>query len=641
MSDATLSRTTLNPGDLLEGKYRIKQKLAEGGMGAVYHAIQEPLGRDVAIKVLKSFDESPEERENRFKRFFREAAICSRLNHPNTVMIFDYGKLSSGDGFFLAMEFLRGESLRDLLNKHGVLTTSLALHVAIQIAGSLADAHAGSVVHRDLKPPNIMLVERGGDPYFVKVVDFGLVKDLNRGEETGELTAENTLIGSPMYMAPERFLYHSADSPAVDTYALGIMLYEMLVGRPPFIRESDSTIHRIMMQHIQEEPPPMRHFKPDLRLPDGLEQLIQRCLVKDPNQRIQSMDMLVRLLKACQNGSAIDVPPLQPQLRPPLGENTSDHLLQQNTQNTVKVNTAQQAMLAQQQQGTGNFQQPMQSNPGFGQGTGNFQQPGFGQGTGNFAQPGLNQGTGNFANPGFNQGTGSFQQPHPSAQFERPVQESGSSKKLIVGGIVTLVSVIVALVAFNMFKGIAPTPLVVETTPPGAQVLVNGRAVGVTPVNLKVELAEAGTLRIEKEGFKPFERGLSPSSETVVVALPLEAIAVEKAPVAVEAPVEKPELGASQRAQLRTAGCLDEYEDLCADLQVGKDVASCLVRNFKTADAECQAGLRELAKNGWAGLADDASGIPELPAAEVKPKTTKTTPKQPENTGNPGIKLGR
>jgi len=302
MTEDYATKTVLNPGDIVEEKYRIISLLAEGGMGAVYHAVQEPLGRDVALKILKTAEETPEHRELRFKRFFREAALCSRLNHPNTVMIFDYGKLKSMDGFFLVMEFLKGESLRDLLNAHGRLSSSLALHITLQIAGSLADAHKTGVVHRDLKPPNIMLVERGDDKHFVKVVDFGLVKDLNEGDD--ELTAENTLIGSPMYMAPERFLYHNADSPVVDVYSLGIMLYEMLVGRPPFVRDSDSTVHRIMMQHIQEDPPPMRTFDPKLQLPEGLEALVMRCLAKQPGERYESMDTLTRLLKSCLQGNS-------------------------------------------------------------------------------------------------------------------------------------------------------------------------------------------------------------------------------------------------------------------------------------------------------------------------------------------------
>ncbi len=606
MSDATLSRTTLNAGDLLEGKYRIKRKLAEGGMGAVYHAVQEPLGRDVAVKVLKSVDETADERENRYKRFFREAAICSRLNHPNTVMIFDYGKLADGDGFFLVMEFLRGKSLRDLLNQHGVLTTSMALHIAIQIAGSLADAHSDSVVHRDLKPPNIMLVERGGDPYFVKVVDFGLVKELNNGDETGELTAENTLIGSPMYMAPERFLYHSADSAAVDIYALGIMLYEMLVGRPPFIRDSDSTIHRVMMAHIQEEPPPMRKFKPDLKLPDGLEALVMRCLIKDPAQRLESMDMLVRLLRSCSQGAAIEIPPLRPDSIPRIPDSTSDHLdVQQDTQNTLRFATNEEVRPA--------LPSLLTSIPGMPTSS---------------VDPSV-------------EASGPMATVAPSGLTNELPAAAGSQTKIVVVLIGLVVVVIAGLLAFNLMKSPATTALVVETTPPGAHVVLDGNQIGVTPLRLELELPEQASLRIEKQGFETYEQGLSPSDKPIVIALPLTALVAEV--VAKESTVSE-----SQREKLRTAGCLDEFQNRCADeLEIGGGLA-CLVGRFTSLDPACQSGLRTLAADGWGGLVSDADALklPALPAEKVekveKVKTKTKTKKPAESTDTkPAIKLGR
>lgn len=298
---------TLLPDTLVADKYRIKRPLAEGGMGTIYHAEQEPLGRDVALKILKAQDETPEKREQREKRFFKEAAVSAKLAHPNTIVILDYGKLPDDSGFFLVMEYLEGRSLRELLVDRGSLGTRVTLHIAMQMASSLADAHRNGAVHRDLKPPNVMLVERGEDPYFVKVVDFGLVKELEPDDDAEELTLENHLVGSPMYMAPERFLSGDADSPAVDVYSIGIMMYEMLVGRPPFIREGEETLQEIMMSHIQTDPPPMREFRPNLELPEGMEDVVMSCLAKHPEDRIKSMDALLTVLKTCASGAGMAV----------------------------------------------------------------------------------------------------------------------------------------------------------------------------------------------------------------------------------------------------------------------------------------------------------------------------------------------
>lgn len=279
-------------------------------MGSVYRAIQQPLGRRVAIKALRVQGLSAQERRHRQERFFREAAFSSRLNHQHTVTVYDYGELPDGEGFFIAMELLDGQTLSSLIRRNGSLTVAMTLHIATQIASSLADAHAAGVIHRDLKPPNVMLVERGSNPYFVKVVDFGLVKETAATSRAAELTGAQTILGSPMYMAPERFLYHTADTPAVDIYALGVLMYEMLVGRPPFLLGGDVTLHHVMMQHIKAPPPPMRELKPTLFLPSGLESVITRCLEKEPQNRYASMnDLLIEISEYQRNNRLLRTDP--------------------------------------------------------------------------------------------------------------------------------------------------------------------------------------------------------------------------------------------------------------------------------------------------------------------------------------------
>lgn len=271
----------------------------------MYRAVQQPLGRHVALKVLRVEGLSAEERHHRQQRFFREAALSSRLNHPNTITVYDYGELPSGDGFFLAMELLEGQTLSEAIKARHHLTVAMMLHVATQIASSLSDAHAAGVIHRDLKPPNVMLVARGANPYFVKVLDFGLVKETAATSHAAELTGAQTVLGSPMYMAPERFLYHTADTPAVDVYALGVLMYEMLVGRPPFMLGGDVTLHHVMMQHIKAPPPRMRDLLPSLYLPQGLEAVVMRCLEKDPTRRYPTMDALLVDLAAFQQNNRL------------------------------------------------------------------------------------------------------------------------------------------------------------------------------------------------------------------------------------------------------------------------------------------------------------------------------------------------
>lgn len=282
-------------GQRIGEKYRIESLLARGGMGRVYKGIQEPLNRPVAIKILSPIESNNAANPQHEKRFLREASCTARLTHPNTVVIHDYGTIPETNHFYLVMEYLDGKTLRQLLAQNGPLSTGHAIHIAVQIAQSLQEAHRAGVVHRDLKPPNIMLVHRGNDPEFVKVLDFGLVKSI-ADDVDEDLTLHGTLVGSPAYMSPEQVLNMETDARS-DIYSLGILLYEMLVGRPPFKRSgSSSSMNELVKAQVQTNPPPLRTFKPDLDIPSDLEHIIFRCLHKDPDKRYQSMDELVTAL---------------------------------------------------------------------------------------------------------------------------------------------------------------------------------------------------------------------------------------------------------------------------------------------------------------------------------------------------------
>ncbi len=282
-------------GRLINDRFKVVALVARGGMGKVYRAEQAPLGRTCALKVLNpkyAGDHDPEFH----KRFFLEASIASKLTHPNTVTIFDYGR-TDDDIYYMAMEYLEGRTLHRGIREEGSFSDERTAHVARQVCRSLREAHSLGVIHRDLKPANIFLVDHADEHDFVKVLDFGLVKNVeNPGED---LTQAGLFMGSPKYMAPEQIKGDKVDG-RTDIYALGIIMYEMLVGKVPFDRPN--SVH-IMMAHVNEPPPPMRSINPDIQISQSTEELIFKCLEKDPDLRYPSMEYLLNSLKTVGGGA--------------------------------------------------------------------------------------------------------------------------------------------------------------------------------------------------------------------------------------------------------------------------------------------------------------------------------------------------
>ena len=277
-------------GATIAGRYKIVSLIARGGMGKVFRAEQSALGRVCALKVLSPNYEGDKDPEFN-RRFSLEAATAARLQHPNTVTIFDYGKCEEQGIYYIAMEYLDGRTLHRVLHDEGTLAEARASHVAQQICRSVAEAHRLGVVHRDLKPSNVLLVERGDDPDFVKVLDFGLVKDVTgKGED---LTQTGLFMGSPKYMAPEQVLGGEI-SARTDVYALGVMLYEMICGKVPFDRKAGMST---LIAHVNEKPPPLTERDPDLVVSPEMESIVMRCLEKDPAKRYASMKDLLATLK--------------------------------------------------------------------------------------------------------------------------------------------------------------------------------------------------------------------------------------------------------------------------------------------------------------------------------------------------------
>jgi DNA uptake protein ComE-like DNA-binding protein len=290
-------------GTLLDGRYRILDVLAEGGTGRVYRAVQEALGRPVALKLMHTFAQDPRAARDFAERFLREASLAGALQHPNVVTVHDFGSLPDGR-CFIVMELLAGENLADVMRR-GPLHPLDVIDLFGQIVRGLRQAHRAGLVHRDMKPANVMISPGEDHRLVAKVLDFGLVKGLVADDQHGggavadsapELTQVGSFLGTPQYVSPEQATGRVADARA-DLYAVGVMLYRALTGRLPFdVRGSAAAV----AAHVHEAVPPMATRAPDVSVPPALEALTLRCLEKRPNDRWPDADALLEALLAAR-----------------------------------------------------------------------------------------------------------------------------------------------------------------------------------------------------------------------------------------------------------------------------------------------------------------------------------------------------
>jgi len=269
-------------GTVIVGRYTLMEKLGAGGMGTVYKARQFPLDRVVAIKFLHLAMAGD---ENAVKRFHREAQSLSKLSHPNTITVFDYGQAEDG-ALFLVMEYLPGQDLKEVIEQRDHLTVPTTISYISQVCASLAEAHDSGVIHRDLKPGNVRITEVGGRSDFVKLMDFGLIKSFDRTGSGGEaLTDADVLVGTPEFMSPDQLRNQDLDQRS-DIYSLGCIMYQMLSGKAPF---EATSIAALLWSHMQTPPTPFAERRPDLNVPADLERIVFKALAKDREDRYQTV----------------------------------------------------------------------------------------------------------------------------------------------------------------------------------------------------------------------------------------------------------------------------------------------------------------------------------------------------------------
>jgi serine/threonine protein kinase len=280
-------------GSVIDGRFEILEKLGEGGMGAIYKARQLSVDRIVALKILLHDQRGDPISVERFRH---EAYLASRLKHPNAIVIHDFGQSERGL-LYIAMEFLPGETLKQRLRRVGPMPVDVAVRVMSQALRTIAEAHRMGLVHRDLKPDNVFLTRVEGDENFVKVLDFGIAKltAVQEGAEVegyqGGLTVQGKIYGTPNYMSPEQIRGKTVDQQS-DLYSLGVIFYEVLAGRQPFVGETPVDV---MMMHLRDTPPTLRSLRAEV--PVELERTVLRALEKDRRARYQTADEFLEALE--------------------------------------------------------------------------------------------------------------------------------------------------------------------------------------------------------------------------------------------------------------------------------------------------------------------------------------------------------
>ncbi len=270
-------------GRVIGERYRLILPIAEGLASSVFKAEHVRMGKALCVKILRG----PLARDPELAARFRtEARVVSRLSHPHTIAVFDFGELEGNEGFYLAMEYLHGENLFDVLRREGRLPEARASAIGEQLLGALGEAHEAGIVHRDVKPANVMLLQHKNDADFVKLLDFGIAEIEGQGPGGG--------LGTPTYLSPEQARGAAPDARS-DLYSLGVLLYEMVGGRPPFLASNPMAV---LSAHLQEPPPPLASLDPGVS--PAFAAVVHRALAKRPEERFESADAMRLALHAAR-----------------------------------------------------------------------------------------------------------------------------------------------------------------------------------------------------------------------------------------------------------------------------------------------------------------------------------------------------
>jgi serine/threonine-protein kinase len=296
-------------GHVLDGRYQIHDRLAEGAMGVVYRGSRVSLDRAVAIKVMHNA--LPAQMEGR-KRFEREARLMAKLEHPHCVSIIDYG--IHNEKPYVVMELVRGRDLCELIDELGRFDVARAVDIMRQVLSALAHAHEQGIIHRDIKPANIMVTPKAPLGIHVRILDFGLARML----EASASVSNGVAVGTPSYMAPEQCRGDEIDA-RVDIYACGVVLFEMLTGRKPFVARDPIAI---VKKQIEEPPPRLSDVAPGSY--GGVEDVVARALSKNPADRFPSAVAMAEALEAAVSGRAVSEPTMQLDLRPATKDGSVD-----------------------------------------------------------------------------------------------------------------------------------------------------------------------------------------------------------------------------------------------------------------------------------------------------------------------------